>query len=207
MTNLQYALGHPYNVASLYSMGTPYNGSALGEFTVSGEHKLLDLIKMDKDFTYTDKAEKDYWPGVQDILNSELNESYKNYWNDHYNEYSHIKFKPIGSYVTFGFMLQVLAEFMPDGVLEGVVRGLALVVEMRSAIRRFSISKFAFRRLVASAIDIVKDLLKKAVGTPDTPLIQILDNFRTTRVLYPHLGVSFDMTFSFADDIFIDLNS
>lgn len=45
------------------------------------------------------------------------------------------------------------------------------------------------------------------MGTPDTPLIQILDNFRTTRVLYPHLGVSFDMTFSFADDIFIDLNS
>ena len=204
MTNLQYALGHPYNVASLYSMGTPYSGSALGE--AARAVSWLSLV-MKKNFTYTDKAEDDYWPGVQDILNSELNESYKNYWNDHYSEYSHIKFKPIGSYVTFGFILQFLAEFMPDGVLEGIVRGLALVVEMRSAIRRFSISKLAFRRLVVSAIDIVKDLLKKAVGTPDNSLIQILDNIRTMPVAYPHLGLSFNVTFSYADDLFIDLNS
>lgn len=61
-------------------------------------------------------------------------------------------------------MLQVLAEFMPDGVLEGVVRGLALVVEMRSAIRRFSISKFAFRRLVAERNRYCKRFVEKGSG-------------------------------------------
>ena len=205
MTNLQYALGHPYNVASLYSMGTPYNGSAFGGAAIGDSHPFLSLVGYTRSHTYTDA--KDYVPGILDILNSELNESYKSYWNDHYSEYSHIAFKPIGSYVTLGFILQALVEFIPNDKLETLVRGFALWGETEWGIYNRRNMKLFLRRRVAILIDIIKDIVKEILGTPDNPWIQILDNVRTQEIPYPHLGVSYDLNFSYADDIFIDLNS
>lgn len=44
ITNMQYALAHPYNVATIYSMGAPYNGSAFGSATrLDGSHPFLKI--------------------------------------------------------------------------------------------------------------------------------------------------------------------
>lgn len=41
---MQYALAHPYNVATIYSMGAPYNGSAFGSATrLDGSHPFLKI--------------------------------------------------------------------------------------------------------------------------------------------------------------------
>ena len=212
MNNLQYALGHPYNVASLYSMGTPYNGSAFGGATVSGKRLFLDLIGMDKDFEYTDKEKTDYWPGVQDILNSELNASYKNYWNSHYTEYSHIAFKPIGSYVTIGFILQLLIDVFTytvtdNNAIETIIRVVAALGEDVLCVCSYLTPKGVFLRLIASALDYVKDVIKKYAGAITEPWMQILNNIRTVKVSYTHIGTSFNLTYVYTDDIFIDLDS
>ena len=121
ITNLQYAMAHPNNVASIYSMGTPYSGSTFGSTTLNGNHILLSLAGYNKDTKYI-ASEKypdtiNYNPGVLDILDEELNDSYKNYWNKNYSQYySHITFRPIGTYVTLEFFLQVILEFLEGKV-------------------------------------------------------------------------------------------
>lgn len=64
-----------------------------------------------------------------------------------------------------------------------------------------------YRRLVASGIDILKDIIKKYLGVSDQPWLKILDNVRTIPAPYDHIGVSYNLTFSYADDLFIDLSS
>lgn len=56
ITNMQYALAHPYNVASIYSMGTPYNGSAFG----STADFFLELGGMKKSGEYYNDGTIDY---------------------------------------------------------------------------------------------------------------------------------------------------
>lgn len=128
LTNLQYALSHPYNVAALYSMGTPYNGSDFGSIEESsGERTFLTIAGMKRSTLYCDGT--DYNPGVLDIMNSELSESYRDYWNENYSFYQHIDFKPIGSYVSIGFVLQTLTEFINDETGQDIVRGILATIE------------------------------------------------------------------------------
>lgn len=103
LTNMQYALAHPYNVASLYSVGSPYNGSHLAAYPF-----LLELPGFESNYNYLDRV--DYEPGVLDILNSNLTDSYKNYWNEFYMFFEHINFVPIGSYADISVFNNVLLE-------------------------------------------------------------------------------------------------
>ena len=117
ITNLQYALAHPNNVSSLYSMGSPYGGSLFGSTTVGGEHIFLNIAGYKKGVEYISPEGNegiiDYNPGVLDTMDKELTDSYRNYWNDHYDKYyKHIIFRPIGTYVTFEFFVQLLIEVL-----------------------------------------------------------------------------------------------
>ena len=126
ITNLQYALGHPNNVASLYSMGTPYNGTNFGTASYNGRHLFVEMANMDSNSN-----------GVEDIINSTLHNAYKTLWNTGYNngDYSHIKFVPIGSYVTAGFLFQLIAEYLTyilpmDVWSEFALRGTLVLIEL-----------------------------------------------------------------------------
>ena len=79
-------------------MGTPYSGSVFGSAEAGGNHIFLSVAGYNKDTEYI-SSEKyhdpiNYNPGVLDIWDEELNNSYRGYWNAHYSEYySHIKFR------------------------------------------------------------------------------------------------------------------
>lgn len=206
ITNMQYALAHPYNVASIYSMGTPYNGSAFG----STADFFLELGGMEKSGEYYNDETIDYPPGVLDILNFDLNESYKSFWNTYYDEwYSHIKFRPIGSYVTIGFILQTLVDnFMDDGsVGEDVLRGVAAVAEgTLYAAELITISDHLAATIIGTLVDTLVDLIVDDI--PDAPAwIKVINNLNVSYAPYEHLGTSMRGLLVYEDDLFIDLNS
>ena len=206
ITNMQYALAHPYNVASIYSMGTPYNGSAFG----STADFFLELGGMEKSGEYYNDGTIDYPPGVLDILNFDLNESYKSFWNTYYDEwYSHIKFRPIGSYVTIGFILQTLVDnFMEDGsVGEDVLRGVAAVAEgALYAAELITISDHLAATIIGTLVDTLVDLIVDDI--PDAPAwIKVINNLNVSYAPYEHLGTSMRGLLVYEDDLFIDLNS
>lgn len=209
ITNMQYAMAHPYNVATLYSMGTPYNGSSFGEATAFGNHLFLEVADIHKtEEYYTD--DNDYPPGVLDIINYDLNESYKSFWNTYYDEwYSHIEFRPIGSYVTLGFVLQTLAEFLNSkGWLdESLGAELAAATELVvNAVGSVIIVKNASNYLLTLLIDKILDIVVDAIPNAP-PWIKIINNLSFSRAPYDHLGTSFQDVLAYEDDLFIDLNS
>lgn len=61
--NMMYAVDHPYNVHTLISIGTPYNGSSIGDIEA-----FLDILNMDG-------------IGTESILNSNENIELRNRWN------------------------------------------------------------------------------------------------------------------------------
>ena len=69
LTNIMYATDHPYNVVSVFSLGTPYSGSTLGEVDY-----VLDLL-------YKNEKENE---GIQDILSEEEARRIRDRWNEAY---------------------------------------------------------------------------------------------------------------------------
>ena len=74
ITNIMYATEHPYNVASIFSMGTPYSGSTLGEIEI-----LLKFMEYTKEGTYEIDNE-----GVISIMNEEEMQDIRDAWNSAY---------------------------------------------------------------------------------------------------------------------------
>ncbi len=206
LTNMQYALAHPYNVASLYSMGTPYVGSDFGSFEIKGEHVFITKVaKMDED-SY----------GVQDILEPNLYNNYKKLWNDNYEtKYAHIDFKPIGTYVTIGFVLQLAIEFLVGELNLGwfwemSLRIVVTVVEaIVTAVTNSLPTTKTFNR-ISQNIGKIKNLINKVANDKDCAAwFRILNNITTYPLydVYPHLGYSVPTHFLIEDDLFIDLDS
>lgn len=73
ITNIMYAAEHPYNVASVFSLGTPYSGSVLGELEI-----LLGMMG------YTDENYVVDNEGVESIMNEEELQNIRNAWNSAY---------------------------------------------------------------------------------------------------------------------------
>ena len=213
-TNMQYALGHPFNVYRLYSMGTPYNGSAFGSAEIGGEHPFLTIADMKKVITYDGASEPDFTPGICDILNAELNESYKSFWNNNYESFRHIDFTPIGSYVSIGFFLQLFVRGKENYKNYGENKALIVAVQNALAVIEDVAGIYAYTKpdvlkffAVTAALDVVKDVLKSSFGTESEPWIKIISNLRTINVNYPHIGSRFAPFLLLADDLFIDLDS
>lgn len=224
ITNLQYAMAHPNNVASIYSMGTPYSGSTFGSTTFNGNHILLSLAGYNKDTEYI-ASEKypdtiNYNPGVLDILDEELNDSYKNYWNKNYSQYySHITFRPIGTYVTLEFFLQVILEFLEGKV--NVETGWGIFDDISEDIKNeivYFCKEFLdgkeyiegiFLKYLGSGINLLKieilEGLFRVCGKDD--FADICRNIKNETVLYPHIGIIREGSWVIKDDLFIDLDS
>ena len=206
ITNLQYALAHPYNVASLYSMGTPYNGSDFGGATgLDDKRVFLELIGFDSNEL-----------GVKDILNTNLSQSYKNFWNTNYSLYSHIDFNPIGTYVDLGFILgcaydAIMYKANRDLTFpeKAVFNYLIKLVDQHFTAKRNALPERVTNYVINLTISFIKNLINKYLDTTSiNAWLSILGNFSSTRVPYPHIGFSyFETGFILEDDLFIDLDS
>ncbi len=71
ITNIMYATEHPYNVASIFSMGTPYSGSVLGELEI-----LLAMMGYADGETYEVTN-----AGVNSIMDEEELQDIRDAWN------------------------------------------------------------------------------------------------------------------------------
>ena len=207
LTNMQYALSHPNNVSTIYSIGTPYDGSAFG-----GANDFFLELGVEKETMYEGATEYDFAPGVFDILDEEISNSYSDFWNAHYSSYySHISFNPIGSYVTLGFALQTLIEmYVNNSTAVNLLSGAVVAVEAAVGVASIFSAGWLKSRLIGVAIDLSRDVIKKVVQeyTDDiNPWLKIVNNLRTSPVPYSHIGASFSTTLVYADDLFIDLDS
>lgn len=89
LTNIAYAIEHPYNVSSIYSMGTPYNGAALGE--------LEQIVTM----LFSDMASS---PGFTSIMNKQESKELRNAWNIVMSSNANIKAVSYGSMTSLSFI-------------------------------------------------------------------------------------------------------
>jgi len=102
LTNIQYATEHPYNVVGMYSMGTPYNGSALGNCD-----KMLDLLDMNNPKT------GQYFPGVLSIMDYEESERIRDNWNNAYKPDVQIHVVALGSVTALSYIKKFLVDAKP----------------------------------------------------------------------------------------------
>lgn len=100
ITNIMYATEHPYNVASVFSMGTPYSGSVLGELEI-----LLEMMG------YTDEYYEVNNEGVNSIMNEEEMQDIRDAWNSAYTADVNMNVVAYGS-MTSIHLLKALIEDM-----------------------------------------------------------------------------------------------
>lgn len=221
LTIMQYALGHPYNVASLYTVGSAFDGSEMGRVKISGENVLLNLAGYNDDYTYDDGT-TNYAPGILDLVeNTETLDSYRNFWNTYYDDfYSNISFTPIGSYATLGCAFQVLAEAASTMLLkldtdsgigeivDSALRGIALVLDGASQLPTIALGHFSDE--ISGRLDSFWDSMKYYTqGTELETVINALSLFDCrTAAEYSHIGgYSKDFEFVILDDLFLHLDS
>lgn len=84
LTNIQYATEHPYNVASVFSMGTPYSGSTLGQ--IDAILQMLDYVDENGDYSSM---------GAKDIMTPEIELQIRDNWNAAYNHYLDANFNVV----------------------------------------------------------------------------------------------------------------
>lgn len=221
ITIMQYALGHPYNVASLYTVGAPFDGSKLGRVKVGGDNILLGVAGYEKDYKYADGT-ANYAPGILDLVeNTTTLSSYSAFWNEHYGEYySHIDFTPIGSYATLGCIFQVVAEAGSTMLLkldtntefganvDSTLRAFALIFEGFSQIPSLVSGHFADE--LSTLLNVFWDMLKSSTkGTDEYSIVDALSLFDcATPTEYSHIGWrNSDFEFVFLDDLFLHLDS
>lgn len=225
ITNLQYALAHPNNVTSLYSMGTPYGGSVFGSATIGENHVFLKIAGYERDVEYItsggNEKEIDYNPGILDTLDKELTDSYRNYWNDNYNKYyRHIRFRPIGTYVTFEFFVQVLVEYIEgkanistgwegvDEIAEEVKEEIVYFCQEILDGAEYLQETFLGTQLMKYETELwIKRLGKLLSKCGINDFAAICNNIKTGTVSYPHIGTIRQGSYVIEDDLFIDLDS
>lgn len=211
LTVMQYALAHPYNVASIFTMGAPFDGSALGSLSFGDANPCLSLAKYERSYKYSDGV--DYAPGILDIIDHKaVTDSYRSFWNDNYTaSFSHINFCPIGSYVTAGFFIQTMIEAIcgviniENEIAVGVLRGMGVAAEGwfdGYSIKR--IDKHLKVNLLLSTLNILKEFSR---DTFLYPYINAVANLQTTPPAYEHIGNYSFANFVYLDDLFIDLDS
>lgn len=153
LTNIMYATKHYYNVAAMYSLGTPYNGSALG--ACDGVLELLDY-KMGE---YPDGTNK-YKPGVENILNKEEAIQIRDNWNKAYDPNSQLKVIALGSATSISYI---------DAFVQDVANGNS----------KYSLAVQNYTDLVSFIAELIKTLPKTTGATLDLigGFAEVLDFF------------------------------
>ena len=216
LTNLQYAMGHPFRVASIYSMGTPYNGSDFGSAKLEDDPEDEDS---NDEYPFLELADMDdpKYCGVKDIIKPELYAKYKEIWNGNRNcgnhLYDHIKFVPIGSYVTLGFVLQLVMDYLIVKAELGIIS--EIILRTAAALIEVAITTLAnttqLSKQLTKAVSKFKNVLNREIEEERkrNAWISIFHNisFASQIGIYKHIGFSLPSILYIEDDLFIDLDS
>ena len=117
ITNIMYATEHPYNVASLISLGTPYNGSVLGN---------VDFILDALNFKDINSTNDDYYDGVLCLLDYDEAVRIRNAWNSILNDDVNINAIAYGSITSVSF----LDDFIEDATNTSQYANLSSYVDL-----------------------------------------------------------------------------
>ena len=97
ITNIMYATEHPYNVASIFSLGTPYNGSVFGENC----DFMMEILK----FASRDEARNlIYTEGVKSLLDKNECKTIRDKWNEAYKSDVSFHVTAFGSITSFNYL-------------------------------------------------------------------------------------------------------
>lgn len=99
ITNIMYATEHPYNVAAMFSLGTPYNGSVLG-----GIDAVLKMLK------YVDENTGELFPGVQSLLDYNEAVRIRDKWNEAFKEDVNMNVVAYGSMASIDYIEEMLID-------------------------------------------------------------------------------------------------
>lgn len=102
ITNIMYATDHPYNVANIYSLGTPYNGSALGNF-----NPVLDMLGYRIN---GDELPAQYKPGVESLLDPQEARRIRDRWNEAYKSDVQAHVIALGSATSLNYAKSFIAD-------------------------------------------------------------------------------------------------
>lgn len=99
LTNIMYATDHPHNVDSIYTLATPFSGSALGEIDA-----LLDFMG------YLNSEGVVNSEGVKSIMNDAEMKEIRNAWNDVYTSDVHINVNVYGAMTSISLLRTLLED-------------------------------------------------------------------------------------------------
>ncbi len=109
LTNIEFATNHPYNVASVISLGTPYSGA-----TLSSVDAIMELLNYKKGEDWTNV-------GAEDIVNIEESIRLRNGWNAVKERYvdARLDAVAIGSVTTLEFLELFVEELKLNNEIMG----------------------------------------------------------------------------------------
>jgi hypothetical protein len=200
ITNVMYASRHPYNVESLFSMGTPYHGSNLSTVAAVSGLAIGGAVNNNS---------------ARDILNPVVMESVKDEWNTAYALNENIKAYAIGGAASFDFV----AEMIDTDYLHEYSE-FSFYLELASVVIKFfneapSIFK-VLQGLETTVYDIMSYFNFQILpdGLTYNDIQNIVEEIKEVSKNYNFLSnadvtkiVETDKQFVFCDDIFIDLHS
>lgn len=104
LLNMMYAIDHPYNVAGLFSIGTPYTGTTMYDLGEAIAH-ISELPELIRDYLSSSINSV----GAKDIVDTELIENYKSQWNNLIHN-SNINAHAIGSAMNVDYIDSALLD-------------------------------------------------------------------------------------------------
>lgn len=204
ITNIMYATEHPYNVASVFSMGAPYSGSVLGQLEI--------LLKI---MNYTNDNYEIINEGVRSIMNEEELQGIRNAWNSAYKADVNMNVVAYGSMTSIHLLKAMIEDISAnsekyDKTYGTVVKDFHDLIESVINVIEDSPGQ------VSTALSFIDDLAEifNAFG------IDLFDNLFTIinpnlegKITYEEVSDVIGLVnvindeFVIMDDLFIDLNS
>lgn len=211
ITNIMYATEHLYNVHEIFSIGTPYNGSALG-----GIEPIISMLG----YSIFDSTTNSYipnttlYPGITDVLSSEVNKDIRDAWNEVKTEDVNINVTAYGSMTSIDLMREIINDIVTnEGKYDELGTGVSNLQDVLNTIINVADGN---PNLVSNTLNFVNGLAQitacfgvnlydEVLENIDSKLVGTVTVEEADRVL--SLFNVIDGELVIMDDLFIDTNS
>lgn len=198
--NLMYATEHIYNIDSIFSLGTPYNGTDIGELCYA---LYLDHIE-DIDDSILATLVKN---STKDIHNETIINELKNNWNEAILLNEEVKAYALGGITSAEFVLELLKVLEKDGDINELIY--TLLYDVVEAIAKHPMIFRNTFNLVSLADEIASILGNDApelIEEIKDSIINVLNNIKPKDYI-EIAGIEFCTDLYYFDDILVDYDS